>query len=97
VHHIDHACCLSATTDVKVEADTVTLTEHLSGTPCRCRCSSTIQADLDVAPGDYKLRVLTEQDGKTEEAFSGAFSSGGAAPKGKPQLPKHIRVPAAGE
>ena len=39
-HDLFHACCLKAESQTTVDGDRVTISETLSGQPCRCRCSS---------------------------------------------------------
>jgi hypothetical protein len=62
-HDFTHACCLSATIDTVVDGNTITVREHLVGTPCRCVCESTIQTRLNVPPGDYDVRLVTDTNG----------------------------------
>ena len=40
-----------------IENEAVTATEKLSGTACRCMCSSIIRTAVGLAPGNHKLAV----------------------------------------
>jgi hypothetical protein len=62
-HRFPHACCLSATTETTVAANTINVQERLTGTPCRCVCDSTIQTRVNVPPGDYDVRLTLNTNG----------------------------------
>ncbi|MBK7579425.1 MAG: hypothetical protein IPI67_04380 [Myxococcales bacterium] len=64
VHELSHACCLKSKIDSKVEGNVVTLNEVLSGTPCRCMCSSTVTTSVRLAPGNYTVKVLVDTNGQ---------------------------------
>ena len=68
VHALTHACCLEADTKAKVEGKTVEITVALSGTPCRCICSSTVQTKVTLDPGEYDVSVKVTEGGKTRDA-----------------------------
>jgi hypothetical protein len=73
VHEVSHACCLKSKIETGVSGSVVTITETLSGTPCRCMCSSTIVTSVRLGPGDYTLRVVFDQNGQkatTEQKLS---------------------------
>jgi hypothetical protein len=70
-HTLPHACCLKAETAVAVAAPHVTITETLSGTPCRCRCSSTIKTAVGLGPGPWAVVVKTVDPGGSRDAWSG--------------------------
>lgn len=59
-HELTHGCCLKARVDSSVEAGVVTIKEVLTGESCRCRCQSTIRAAVGLAPGDYTVKVLLD-------------------------------------
>ena len=68
-HELSHACCLESKIETKVEGHTITVSESLYGTPCRCMCSSTISTSVRLEPGEYTLRVVVDHQGqqKTSE------------------------------
>jgi len=70
-HEVGHACCLSAATAVVLEGNKVVVTETLSGTPCRCRCSSSLRTAVGLKPGTWQVEVKTVVPGKTWSAWSG--------------------------
>lgn len=63
-HDLSHACCLKSKIETSVSGKTVKVTEMLSGTPCRCICSSTITTSVRLAPGEYTLEVLVDDNGQ---------------------------------
>jgi hypothetical protein len=68
VHELTHACCLEADTKAKIEDKTVEITVALSGTPCRCICSSAIRTKVALDPGEYAVSVKVTEGGKTRDA-----------------------------
>jgi hypothetical protein len=70
-HEVPHACCLAAATTVDVAGDKVTVTDTLSGTACRCMCSSSLRTAVGLKPGSYSVEVKTVVPGKTHSAWSG--------------------------
>jgi hypothetical protein len=68
VHELTHACCLKADTKAKVEGKTVEITVALSGTPCRCICSSAIRTNVTLDPGEYAVSVKVTEGGTTRDA-----------------------------
>ena len=62
-HALSHACCLKAEVTHAIENGAVTVMEKLSGTPCRCMCSSTIRTAVGLAPGSYELAVQLQIGG----------------------------------
>lgn len=66
-HQLTHACCLHAKTHLERAGKTATLVEQLSGTPCRCRCSSVIRSRLALPPGEHELRVRLEHGADARE------------------------------
>ncbi|HWA76671.1 MAG TPA: hypothetical protein VG937_30270 [Polyangiaceae bacterium] len=100
VHHLKHACCLRSQTRVERAATVITVVEALSGTPCRCQCSSTLTTELTLPKGKYELSLQVEQGGAKSEVFRGPLDASGAppaeaAPSAAPRPPKAIHVPAA--
>jgi hypothetical protein len=66
-HALDHSCCLAAAVETTLEPGRVTLTERLSGTPCRCRCGSTIRTAVGLEPGSWEVVVVVETPGKSPQ------------------------------
>jgi hypothetical protein len=90
VHSLSHACCLKSDTHVERSGGVVRVSERLSGTPCRCRCSSAVITRLQPQAGDTEVAVSLEESGKTSEVYRGPLPSAGpAAPRpnlaGKPE------------
>lgn len=74
LHELSHACCLRAGVESKLEGTTLTLTERLHGTACRCRCSSSIRTAVGVQPGKYTLVLNVDEAGQTREAARTEFT-----------------------
>ncbi|XXF76870.1 hypothetical protein P2318_28005 [Myxococcaceae bacterium GXIMD 01537] len=74
VHDLAHGCCLRADVRSSLEGRTVTVTETLTGNTCRCRCRSTVKAAVSLPPGDYRLRVVTEEPGNRQVAHEAPLS-----------------------
>jgi len=62
-HELQHACCLRADVSTTVAGSVAEIHEKLGGNPCRCRCRSTIQTEIGLAPGTYTVRVVLEESG----------------------------------
>ena len=77
-HEVGHACCLSAATAVQIAGTTVTITETLSGTQCRCLCSSNLRTAVGLSPGTWSVEVKTVSPGKIWSAWSGELTVPGA-------------------
>lgn len=73
-HELVHGCCLHGDVKSSLEGRTVTLVETLSGETCRCRCRTTVRAAVGLSPGDYTLRVVTEEPGHRQVAYEGPLS-----------------------
>lgn len=73
VHELAHGCCLQADVKSLLEGRTVTVTETLSGKSCRCRCRSTVRAAVGLLPGDYTLKVVTDEAGNKQVAHEAAL------------------------
>ena len=73
-HEVAHACCLSAASAVTVEGTKVVVTETLSGTPCRCRCSSSLRTAVGLKPGTWSVEVKTVEPGRTWSAWTGELT-----------------------
>ncbi len=73
-HVLAHACCLKAETSAVVDGAHVTITETLSGTPCRCMCSSTLRTAVGLPVGTWDVQVRTVEPGKTRTAWSGELT-----------------------
>ena len=70
-HDLPHACCLKAESKVKIDGAQVTITETLSGTPCRCMCSSTLRTAVGLKKGTWDVSVKTVEPGKSRTAWNG--------------------------
>jgi hypothetical protein len=64
-HPLTHACCLTAAVTTRLEGRTAVVTERLSGSPCRCRCGSTIRTEVSLAPGSWTVAVELEDGSGT--------------------------------
>jgi hypothetical protein len=73
-HNLTHNCCYKAEVDTKVKGAEVRVTETLSGTVCRCNCSSTIRTTVPLKKGDYSVTVDLVQNGKTSTVYEGKIS-----------------------
>ncbi len=69
-HELDHACCLAARVETKVEQGMITVAERLEGAPCRCHCSSVIRTEVGLSPGTYTLVVTYEGEEVHREQLS---------------------------
>ncbi len=68
-HDLSHACCLRSKISTEVKAGNVIITESLSGTPCRCMCSSTVTTKVRLGPGAYSLKVVLDDRGQQKTAL----------------------------
>jgi len=59
-HALDHACCLKADVSIRLEGRLAVVRERLTGTPCRCRCGSTIRTALALDPGRWTVVMEVE-------------------------------------
>lgn len=73
-HRLDHACCLAVELSSSVQGGVVEIVEELSGEPCRCMCSSTLEAAVALSTGAYTLRVITRRDGRDQVAHEGPLA-----------------------
>jgi hypothetical protein len=64
-HVLRHACCLDGATSVTVEASSIVVRETLTGTPCRCICTSTLTSAVGAGIGSYAVTVILELPGST--------------------------------
>ncbi|MDJ0761831.1 MAG: hypothetical protein QNJ97_02485 [Myxococcota bacterium] len=66
-HYLNHLCCLEASVKSAVTGTNITVEEQLSGTPCKCMCSSTIKTSvplpLPMANKTYKVTVTLDDQG----------------------------------
>jgi hypothetical protein len=92
VHRLEHACCLSVRAELERTGDAVELLEELGGTPCRCRCSSTLRTAIELEPGRYTARVRVQENDHVRDAFNETVMVSASAPP-KPRLPRTIHVP----
>lgn len=60
-HKVPHACCLKGEVATKVDGNVITVTEKLTGSPCRCLCGSGIETTVPVPAGEYDVKVVLEQ------------------------------------
>ncbi len=70
-HELAHACCLKAESSANVDGARVTITETLSGTPCRCMCSSVLRTAVGLKKGTWDVVVKMVEPGKTRTAWTG--------------------------
>jgi hypothetical protein len=66
VQELAHACCLESKTETTVNGKVVSLQVTLSGTPCRCMCSSQVLTNVRLSPGEYTVRVSVDDRGQTK-------------------------------
>jgi len=64
VQELAHACCLESKTETAVKGKVVTVRVALSGTPCRCMCSSQVLTNVRLSPGEYTVRVSVDDRGQ---------------------------------
>jgi hypothetical protein len=64
-HEFTHTCCLGATSSAKVEGTKVIITEVLSGTACKCQCTSNIKTAVGLKTGVWQVEVRTSSPMKT--------------------------------
>ncbi len=69
-HKVPHACCLKGEVETKVDGNVVTVTEKLTGKPCRCLCGSGIETIVPVAAGEYEVKLVLEQPNSTPRAVT---------------------------
>lgn len=69
VHELDHNCCSQADVTSALKGRTVTVTEALVGPMCRCRCRSTVRIAVGLPPGEYTLKVVTDDNGNRRNAY----------------------------
>jgi hypothetical protein len=65
-HAFRHACCLRSRILPRFSERTVVVSEKLSGTPCRCMCSSRLRTTVGLAPGKWTV-VVDLDSGKGPE------------------------------
>ncbi len=61
VHELAHACCLRGEVNTARSGRRVTVTERLTGKPCRCMCSSTLRTAVPLEPGRWTIEVELDQ------------------------------------
>lgn len=67
-HALDHACCLKGEVDTSIGDGTVEIVEQLSGQPCRCLCSSTLETEVALSAGEWDVVVIVQRyDGTRDE------------------------------
>jgi len=60
---IDHACCLDLKIEQNVIDDTINITKHWTGNPCRCMCVSEVKVQIDYIPaGNYRVNIYNDND-----------------------------------
>jgi hypothetical protein len=82
VHDLDHNCCLAAEVTSRVEGWGVVVRETFAGTPCRCRCRSTIRASVGLAPGRYRVEVVAAEPGDERSVHTGEIVVPPVSPPG---------------
>lgn len=63
VHALTHACCLKHKVETQVSGTVVRVHVELSGTPCRCICSSSLTTTVRLSPGRYTVQVTVDDRG----------------------------------
>ena len=59
-HQVTHLCCLEGSSQVSIIGQVATVRERLVGEPCKCKCKSTLETVVGLAPGRWTIRVLLE-------------------------------------
>ncbi|MFT3842105.1 MAG: hypothetical protein QM723_34255 [Myxococcaceae bacterium] len=72
-HDLAHACCLKAESAADIQGSAVVITETLSGTACRCMCSSTLKTAVGLKKGTWQVSLKTVEGGTTKDAWSGSL------------------------
>lgn len=75
-HQLAHACCLQSKVSTRIEQRNVVVLETLSGTPCRCMCSSTLRTSAGLAPGRWNVAVDLDTGRRVERVFTGTVVVG---------------------
>jgi hypothetical protein len=73
-HDLAHACCLKADSVADIQGSSVVITETLSGTPCRCICSSTLKTAVGLKKGTWQVSVKTVEGGNSKTAWTGELT-----------------------
>ena len=60
-HNVIHACCLSGAVSSSIEGNLVTISERLTGEPCKCECPSTLRTAVGLAPGPWVIQLRLEK------------------------------------
>lgn len=68
VHRVHHPCLLELETSLWFEGRTAILQERFAGRPGRCRCESRLVSDVGLGPGEWRLEVRLDLDGRLETA-----------------------------
>jgi hypothetical protein len=71
-HALTHACCLSGAVQAVRVRGTWEVRETLSGTPCRCVCSSTLETFVSLPRGKQRVRVVVLRG--EERTVAGEFT-----------------------
>lgn len=72
-HELEHACCLKGEVATRLEGRTAIVRERLLGTPCRCRCASTLRTAVALAPGRWTVAVEVEEAGAVRRVHEQPF------------------------
>lgn len=73
-HRLMHACCLKGNVSTNVSGNSVIVSERLSGSPCRCMCTSALRTVVGLPPGAWRVSVDLDDRGRTQRVFSEAVS-----------------------
>lgn len=73
-HDLAHACCLQGEVLSELQGSQVLITERLTGTPCGCRCSSTLRTAVGLSPGEYTVILRVQEGEDVREVFKGPVS-----------------------
>lgn len=72
-HELEHACCLKGEVATRLEGRTAIVRERLLGTPCRCRCASTLRTAVALTPGRWTVAVEVEEAGAVRRVHEQPF------------------------
>jgi hypothetical protein len=65
-HFVNHACCLKGAVTTDVTEGAINVRESLTGSACRCMCSSTIKTTVPAHAGTYNVQVSLDMAGNAK-------------------------------
>lgn len=72
-HELEHACCLKGAVASHLEGRVAIVRERLLGSPCRCRCASTLRTAVSLPPGAWTVAVEVEEAGAVRRVYEQPF------------------------